>query len=68
MCLVKLKLIMVVTKQQKMVAYTYRHFCDLVIPQIPNTLIQTLRDNESFQENTWSIIWIGDRNMKHWQL
>jgi len=43
---------MVVTKQQKMVAYTYRHFCDSVIPHIPNTLIQTLRDNESFQENT----------------
>jgi hypothetical protein len=32
--LVKLKFIMVVTKQQKMVAYTYTHLCDSVIPQI----------------------------------
>ncbi len=43
MSLVKLKLIMVVMKQQKMVAYIYSPY--------PNTLIQTLHDDESFQEN-----------------
>ncbi len=55
-CLVKLKLIMVVTKQQKMVAYMYTH--TFVFQQLPRS--QHIDSNtyvmmQAF-EKTWSII------------
>jgi hypothetical protein len=49
-CLVILKFIMVVTKQQKMVAYIYTLLW-LNNSPYPNTLIQTLHDDESFRKN-----------------
>ncbi len=56
MCLVKLKVIMVVTKQRKMVAYMYTH--TFVVQQLPRSQRIDLNIYVMMKafEKTWSII------------